>query len=206
MSDDDTATVFAMIAAEGPLDILVNAAWPGYERMTEGGRFTWSAPFWDQPLHRWSAMIDGGVRSAFVCAASAARMMIPRRSGLIVNISFWSAQRRLGNAIYGIAKAATDKMVRDMAEELAPYSVTAVSLYPGLVRTESVIAAAEQGAFDLANSESPQFIGRVIAALNSDPSLPKHSGQVLIAASVARELGVIDIDGRSPTPLSLDSL
>jgi hypothetical protein len=43
-----------------------------------------------------------------------------------------------------------------------------VSLYPGLVRTESVIAAAEAGWLDLSNSESPEFIGRVVAALAGD--------------------------------------
>jgi NAD(P)-dependent dehydrogenase (short-subunit alcohol dehydrogenase family) len=37
------------------LDILVNVAWGGYERMVENGRFTWSAPFWEQPMWRWEA-------------------------------------------------------------------------------------------------------------------------------------------------------
>jgi NAD(P)-dependent dehydrogenase (short-subunit alcohol dehydrogenase family) len=51
-------------------------------------------------------------------------------------------------------------MTADMAHELAPHGVTAVSLYPGLVRTEAVLAA---GVFDLSNSESPKFIGRAVA-------------------------------------------
>ena len=59
-----------------------------------------------------------------------------------MNISFWAAQKYLGNAIYGISKAATDKMTADMAHELAPHGVAVVSLYPGLVRTELVLAAA----------------------------------------------------------------
>ena len=45
-----------------------------------------------------------------------------------------------------------------------PHGVTAVSLYPGLVRTEAVLRSAEAGWFDLSNSESPEFSGRVIAA------------------------------------------
>ncbi|HLZ82793.1 MAG TPA: SDR family NAD(P)-dependent oxidoreductase [Caulobacteraceae bacterium] len=207
LADDETARVFAVIQADEPtLDVLANCAWGGYERMVEDGAFTWPAHFWKQPMHRWTAMVDGGVRAAFVCSALAARLMIARRSGLIVNLSFWAAQRRMGNAIYGLAKAATDKLTRDMAEELAPFGVAAVSLYPGLVRTEAVLAAAAQGAFDLANSESPQFVGRVIAALRADPALMSRTGQVLVAAAVARELGVVDVDGRSPEPLSLDTV
>jgi NAD(P)-dependent dehydrogenase (short-subunit alcohol dehydrogenase family) len=151
-------------------------------------------------------MMDVGVRAAFVTSAHAARTMVPRRSGFIVNISFWAAQKHLGNAIYGVSKAAIDKMSADMAHELAPHGVVVVSLYPGLVRTEAVMQAAQAGFLNVANSESPEFIGRVIAALSADPQLATRSGKVLVAAKLAIELGVIDIDGRHPTPLTLETV
>ena len=157
-------------------------------------------------MHRWTGMMDAGVRAAFVCSAHAARLMTPRRRGLIVNISFWAAQRHLGNAIYGIAKAATDKLTSDTAVELEPFDIPVISLYPGLVRTEAVLAAAESGAFDLSTSESPEFIGRVINALSSDPDLMSRTGQVLVAATVAKEFGVLDIDGKSPPALTLGEI
>ena len=112
--------------------------------MVEDGVFTWSRPFWEQPLHRWHSMMDAGVRAAFVASSQAARLMVPQRQGLIVNISFWAAQKHMGNVIYGVAKAATDKMTSDMAHELQPYGICVVSLYPGLVRTEAVVEAARQ--------------------------------------------------------------
>jgi NAD(P)-dependent dehydrogenase (short-subunit alcohol dehydrogenase family) len=111
----------------------------------------------------------------------------------------------MANVIYGVAKAATDKMTADMAHELRPYSVAAVSLYPGLVRTEAVVAAAKDGLLDLSNSESPEFIGRVVAALARDPALMERAGKVVIAAEVAAELGVGDVDGRQPAPLTLET-
>src|SRR5262249_47463466 len=141
--------------------------------MVEGGRFTFGAPFWEQPLWRWDAMITVGVRAAFIASQHAARMMIQSRHGLIVHISFWAAQKHLGNTLYGLSKAATDKMAADMAHELKPHGVTVVSLYPGLVRTEAVLAA---GVFDLRNSESPEFIGRAVAALAGDPHLISKTG------------------------------
>ncbi len=205
--DAQTDRAFAAVAAAGGgLDLLVNAAWGGYERMVEDGRFTWPAPFWEQPLHRWSAMIDGGLRAAFVASAHAARMMLPAGRGLIVNLSFWAAKKPLGNVIYGVAHAGTDKMTADMAHELASHGVSVISLYPGLVRTEAVMAAAAGGAFDLANSESPQFIGRVIAALAASPMARERSGQALVAAAVAQELGVTDIDGARPRPLTIEDV
>jgi NAD(P)-dependent dehydrogenase (short-subunit alcohol dehydrogenase family) len=203
LRDEDTNNAFRAIEVNGHgLDLLVNCAWGGYEKMVEAGAFTWPAPFWEQPMHRWVAMMDGGLRAAFVCSAHAARLMLPKRSGLIVNLGFWAARKRIGNAIYGIAKAATDKMTADAAQELEPFGIAAVSLYPGLVRTEAVVEASKGGAFDLGNSESPQFIGRVIAALASDQAIMSRTGKVLVAASLAAELGVRDIDGRLPSALT----
>jgi NAD(P)-dependent dehydrogenase (short-subunit alcohol dehydrogenase family) len=203
--DADTAAAFARVSYEGGgLDLLVNSAWGGYEHMMENGVFTWPAPFWDQAAHRWTSMFDAGVRAAFIASAHAARLMISRRSGLIVNISFWAAQKHVGNAIYGASKAAVDKLTADMAHELRPHGVSVISLYPGLVRTEAVMAAAAW--LDLSNSESPEFQGRVIAALADDPNLSTRSGRVLVSAALAQEYGIADIDGRRPTPLTLDKV
>lgn len=199
--DEVVAGVFERIKeSAGRLDILVNVAWGGYERMVENGQFTFGLPFWEQPVWRWEAMMNAGVRAAYVASQHAARMMIGARNGLIVNISFWSAQKHIGNTLYGVAKAATDKMTADMAHELAPHAVTVVSLYPGLVRTEAVLAA---GVFDLSNSESPEFIGRAVAALASDSSVTERNGSVLVAAALAQEYGFTDIDGQRPHPLTL---
>jgi dehydrogenase/reductase SDR family protein 1 len=202
-SDDaQVQAAFDQIQSErGRLDILVNNAWGGYENMVENAEFTWSRPFWLQPLWRWDAMMTVGVRAALVASQRATQMMIESASGLIVNLSFWAAQKYLGNVLYGCAKAATDKLTADMAHELAPYGISVVSLYPGLVRTEAVMAAAEY--LDLSNSESPQFIGRAIRALAHDPIRRGRSGQVLLAAQLGLEYGFTDIDGRQPRPLSL---
>jgi len=202
LRDEQTAAVFEQVA--GGLDVLVNASWGGYERMIENGQFTWPAPFWEQPEHRWTGMMDAGVRAAFVAASHAARIMIPQKRGLIVDVSHWAAQKHIGNAIYGISKAATDKMTADLAHELRTHGVAIVSLYPGMVRTELVMAAAEW--LDLSNSESPEFIGRVIAGLARDPGLMGRSGQVCVAAALALEYGVSDIDGKQPAPLTIETV
>jgi NAD(P)-dependent dehydrogenase (short-subunit alcohol dehydrogenase family) len=129
-------------------------------------------------------------------------MMVEARSGLIVNISFWAAQTYEGNAVYGIAKAGADKMAADFAHDLRSSNVAAVSLYPGLVRTEAVMKNAQF--FDLSNSESPPFIGHVIAGLWRDPERMSKSGRVLIAADLAREYDIADIGGYRPVPLRLE--
>jgi dehydrogenase/reductase SDR family member 1 len=201
--DEDVEAAFRqLIDTHQRLDILVNNVWGGYERMVENGEFTWPYPFWLQPRWRWDAMFQSGVRAYYVASQLAARLMVGQRNGLIVNISFWAAQKYLGNTAYGAAKAATDKLTADMAHELRPHNVAVVSLYPGLVRTEAVLAAA--CAFDLSNSESPQFIGRSVAALAADPEVRQKTGRILIAAALAHEYGFTDVDGKQPRSLTLE--
>jgi len=198
--DGEVRALFARITADhGRLDILVNNVWGGYEHFWDGAAFWTEKGFWTMPLSRWEAMFQAGVRAHYLCSALAAPLMIQERSGLIVNISFFAAQKDDSGVIYGVAKAADDRMAACMAHDLREHNVAAISLYPGLVRTESVLRAAEH--FDLSNSESPQFVGRAVAALAADPDIMRKSGQVLVAAELAVEYGFVDIDGRQPTSL-----
>lgn len=200
--DAEVDAVFeAVLKDHGGIDILVNAVWGGYDRMMEDGQFTWPRPFWEQPLWRWDAMFSAGVRAHYRASQLAARGMVAKQAGLIVNISHWAAQKHIGNVAYGVSKAATDKMTADMATELKRDGVVAVSLYPGMVRTEKVMEAAQW--LDLSNSESPEFIGRAVVALAADPDAIRHSGKTLVVAALAQEYGFIDVDGKSPRPLTL---
>lgn len=200
--DAQVEALFDRIRSEqGRIDILVNNVWAGYEFMVEGDEFTWGRPFWQQPLWRWDAMFSAGVRAHFTASRLAAPLMVEKQRGLIVSVSFWAAQKHMGNVLYGAAKAADDKLVADMAHELRPYHVAVVSLYPGLVRTEAVMAAAQF--FDLSNSESPQYVGRAVAGLAVDPHLMEKSGQVWVTAVLADEYGFTDIDGKRIIPATL---
>lgn len=201
--DQDVAALFEQVEAEqGRLDILVNNVWGGYEAI-DSAENSWLAPFWQQPLARWDSMFNAGVRAHFTASRLGARLMVAQGRGLIVNISYWAGQKYMGNVPYGVSKAATDRLAADMAHELRSHNVTAVSLYPGLVRTERVLDAAD--VFDLSNAESPQFAGRAIAALACDPARLEKSEQALVAAELALAYGFTDIDGRQPQPLTLET-
>ena len=191
--DEQVRAVFAEVRRRsGRLDVLVNNVWGGYEFFWDGTEFWNERGFWTVPLTRWDAMFGAGVRAHYVASVLAAQAMVSQRSGTIVNVSSEGADKDDAGVAYGVAKAATNRMAATMAHDLREHEVAAVALYPGLVRTESVLKAAEH--FDLTHSESSLFVGRVVAALAADPAVMEKSGQVLTTAGLANAYGVVDSD------------
>ena len=117
--DEQVKAVLARIeAAHGRLDILVNNVWGGYEFFWDGTEFWTEQGFWTMPLSRWDAMFQAGVRAHYVASVLAAPLMVARRAGLIVNISFIAAGKDDSGVCYGTAKAADDRMAACMAHDL----------------------------------------------------------------------------------------
>jgi len=195
--DEQVAALFEQVKREqGRLDILVNNAFALPEDLTDPN------PFWEKPLSNWQ-MIDVGVRSNFVAAWHAAKIMTPQKSGLIVAISGYTGVSYTYSVVFGTAKSAADRMARDMAIELKPYNITSISLWQGLTFTEraerNLATVAGLKGRDATRPEdgcSPEFPGMVIAALASDPQAMRHSGGTFITAEMAQQYGIKDIDGR----------
>lgn len=192
--DDQLRDLFGMVKKDhGRLDVLVNNAFIVSDLLKSG------RPFWELPISLWDEVFDVGVRSTFVASHLAANIMVPQRRGLIVGISApWAKVFRYTTA-YGVAKTAVDRLAFDLAHELLPYRVASISLWLGFIRTERVQAAARRDPdIDLGNTESPNFVGRAVAALASDPEILARSGRAWYTADLASEFGFTDIDGKSP--------
>jgi NAD(P)-dependent dehydrogenase (short-subunit alcohol dehydrogenase family) len=201
---DDAATeeVFARIASEqGRLDVLVNNACGTPEFAEAIG-----TSFWDLPRTSWDDSMDVGLRSNFVCSQLAAPTMVAQGSGLIVNVSSHGAVDYLLSVPYGVAKAGVDKLTRDTALELKSHGVTVVSLWPGLVKTEHLMAQATElpdgrvqaHGLDLGFAEWPRFSGRAVVAIATDPEVLRHTGASLVPAQLALDYGFTDVDGNLP--------
>ncbi|WP_417621260.1 SDR family NAD(P)-dependent oxidoreductase [Parasphingorhabdus sp.] len=196
--DGQVAALFDRVKADhGRLDILVNNAFALPDDLTDPGGF------WEKPLSNWQ-MVDVGVRSNFVAAWHAAKIMVPQGSGLIVAISGYVGVTYTYGTIFGTCKSAVDRMARDMAVELKPHGVSSVSLWQGLTLTERAIrnlanipGLEGRAATRPEEACSPEFPGRVIAAMASDPEIMKRSGGTFITAELAQDYGITDVDGRT---------
>ena len=110
----------------GRCDILVNCA--GIAKVF---------PFLDFPLDNFVLTMNVNVTGTLLCAQAAARLMVRRRWGRIVNIASVAGMRAVGSGrtAYGTSKGAVIALTRQMAVELAEHGITANAVVPGPVDT-----------------------------------------------------------------------
>jgi NAD(P)-dependent dehydrogenase (short-subunit alcohol dehydrogenase family) len=110
----------------GRCDILVNSA--GIAKVF---------PFLDFPLDNFVATMTVNVTGTLLCAQHAARLMVRRKWGRIVNIASVAGLRAVGSGrtAYGTSKGAVIALTRQMAVELAEHGITANAVAPGPVDT-----------------------------------------------------------------------
>lgn len=137
----DEAAVDAAVAGIerdlGPLAILVNNA---------GMQFR--APLEEYPAERWRELMRVNVESAFLVGKAAARGMIARRQGKIVNIG--SVQSELGRpsiAPYAATKGAIKMLTKGMCADWARHGIQVNAIGPGYFRTELNKALVENEEF-----------------------------------------------------------
>lgn len=215
--DNDIENLFEQVKREneGQLDILVNNAYSAVNAIFS----SLNTKFWEQSPSMWDEVNNVGLRNHYICAVYAARIMVPRKQGLIVNISSGGGLRYLFNVAYGVGKEACDRMAADCGFELKKHNVAFVSLWPGPVGTETVLSNLRTNVKEsnVSNDAIPQnfrssdkmlevfekgetteFAGQCIAAMATDPELMKMSGKILMTCELARRYDLSDAEGHAP--------
>lgn len=198
----------------GQLDIMVNSAFKGADAIFAHPELK----FWEtDPIKTWDDINNVGLRNHYFCTVYASRLMVPRKKGLIVNITSLGGLQYAFNAAYGIGKAAIDRMTGDCGIELRRHNVASIGLLLGGVRTEltdqmlkekgdKAVLKLDPNSWLLSelklkdvidDTESPQFAGKVIAELGSDPAVMKYTSKIVIAAEYAQKHKIKDIDDRA---------
>ncbi|MFD1958090.1 SDR family NAD(P)-dependent oxidoreductase [Novosphingobium panipatense] len=195
--DGQVAALFQRIMDEqGRLDVLFNNATYIHSQLIE------KKPFWEKDLDAVRIM-DVGLRSAYVASWHAARIMVPQGSGIIGFGSSFGGSCYMHGPAYGAQKAGIDKLAHDMEHDLRGSGVVAVSIWMGpLVTERSLIAQKtnpEQYEDFIDSAENPEFTAHVVDGIDKSPRRDELSGQTLIAAEIARELGITDRGKERPS-------
>ena len=114
-----------------------------------------------------------------------------------------------GNLFYDLCKVAAIRLAYAMAADVRDHTgITALALTPAFLRSEAMLdhfGVAEANWEDavkkdrhFAESETPFFVGRAVAALAADPDVHARNGRVFASWTLAKEYGFRDIDGRQP--------
>lgn len=201
--EEEVAALAARVRDEAErLDVLVNDIWGG-DRWVE-----WTQRFWQLDLANARALVEQAVLTHVITARHLAPLMIERDRGLIVEVTDGHHPGYRGQVLYDLVKSAVSRFGYGMAMELARTGVTALTVTPGFLRSEAVLdhfgvteaswrdAIATDPFF--AESETPRFVGRAVAALAADPDVRAKAGLTLFAADLAEEYGFTDVDGRRP--------
>jgi NAD(P)-dependent dehydrogenase (short-subunit alcohol dehydrogenase family) len=174
----------------------------------------------DPAFGAWSSMLDTDLsraelvlRQALVShlytAKYAGRALRKRKRGLLVEVVEYDLLYGAGtNLLSALVKGSLKLLAAIMAEDLRTHGVTAVSITPGFLRSESMLRhfkvtpdtwrdAGKQDPHFL-HSESPLFIGRGVAALARDPNASARAGQILSSWQLSREYRFTDEDGSRP--------
>ena len=129
--------VSTVVAEFGRLDVILNNA-----GVTRGAYImNITEADWDR-MHRVNA------KGVFFCLQRAAREMIPRREGRIINIASIAGRGFAGtsNAAYAASKGAVISLTKTAAQQLARHNINVNSICPGVTMTELVTALVSQRA------------------------------------------------------------
>jgi len=200
-NEKEIESLFQRIAREqdGRLDILVNNAYKGVELIAA----TAGKPFWEANPSDFDEVNNVGLRNHYYCTVYAARLMVPRKQGLIVVISSPGGLRYLFTVPYGIGKVACDRMAADTGIELKKHNVASISLWPGLVWTETLQALElspkrREMREKYGKTESAEYAGRIIVHLAENPSLMQYTGKIILTGDYGYANGIVDTDGQYP--------
>ena len=194
--DEQIARLFQTVETEcGRLDILVNNVATIHDDLIKPGAF------WERSVEL-ADILDVGLRCHYIASFHAAPLLVRGGRGVVAFTSSFGSACYMHGPAYGAQKAGVDKFAADMAVDFRDHGVAAVSIWMGPLLTEraqrSLAARPEQYEGFMAHAETPEFTGRLIAALFDDPEVMTLSGQTLIGAELAERYGLTEAGGRKP--------
>jgi len=118
---------------------MVQAAedWGGLDILVNNAGILKKQPLLEATEAVFQQMIDVNVKSVLFGTQAAARVMIPRKSGVIINLCSIAGLRGTGGfSHYNMTKGAVRLLSNSLADELGPHGIRVNSVAPGIMRTQ----------------------------------------------------------------------
>jgi NAD(P)-dependent dehydrogenase (short-subunit alcohol dehydrogenase family) len=202
-TDDVRALVGRIRSDHARLDILVNDVWGGDPFVR------WGESLWEHPLDATLGVLRNGIETHLITSHYAIPLMLEGKDGLVIEIGDgkYDVPYRT-NMPYDLVKTAVARMGAALAHELRPHGITALTVTPGYLRSESMLdhfgvteqtwrEATERVPY-FGHSETPHLLGRGIAALAADPKRDRFAGQCLGSWDLMHAYDLVDADGTRP--------
>lgn len=185
----DTATeegverLFAATSSTfGPVDVLVNNA-------AIAGAI---GPIWELDLAGWEETLRVNLTGPWLCARAAARSMVSRRRGKIINIGSITGKRPLATRTpYATTKMGLVGLTRTLALELGPYDINVVLISPGAVETPRLNELAERWGTTVENLKQSMAANAALKRISSPEDIAAIA--TFLASEEAHNITGIDI-------------
>ena len=202
----------------GAVDILVNDIWGAEIR--KGSPRTWNRPIWEHDLDDGLRILRLGVETHLITSHRLLPLVAAKPGGLLVEVTDGTAEYNAHHyrisAFYDLAKVSINRLAFSLGQDLVEFGCAAVSVTPGWLRSEMMLdnyritedrwqeamnpertdgPVAPQA---FAESETPRFVGRGVAALAADPDRARWNQRSVSSAELSGVYGFTDIDGRRP--------
>ncbi len=163
-AEDAEKLIKQTVETFGQLDVLVNNA--GVTRDNLAIRMSEA---------EWDMVLNINLKGTFLCSQQAAKVMMKKRFGRIVNIASVSGiLGTAGQANYASSKAGVIALTKAYARELGPRNITVNAVAPGFILTEMTEKLPDKvkdeylAQIPLKRAGKPEDVANVVAFLASD--------------------------------------
>jgi len=175
--DDINRMVKQAVEQFGHIDILVNNAGIGMPRS-----------FLKTTAKNWDLLMNVNLKGTFLCTKAVLPHMIEQGSGNIINLSSVLAVKIKYSIVYGVSKAAIERLTLGMAKEMTKHNIAVNALRPSFTVTEAV--KTELPDVDTSDWQKPEMWGKY-AAMAAARDAGSLTGKILDESALKEIFGPV---------------
>jgi len=171
----DCLALAADVSKEADITAALNqtlAKWSQIDTVVNSAGLYYHGPITTTPAGQFDRVYNVNVRGLYLVCREAARVMLPRKSGHIINIASIAATHGVvGESVYSSSKWAVRGLGETLALELGPAGIRVTTVFPGGMDTTfwENDARKQAGEFDTSRFLRPEHVAQAVVHIASLP-------------------------------------